>query len=117
MSIRKLSFMVVFLGMFCLFASAAHAQDCGEHCVQYPEDGFTGWENLDSVGYGPPSPTACHAYSSIGQRCRECAEAYDNNGNSKGYKVCAYVSKAASCECVGALTANCTVNGTCTYGT
>lgn len=118
MSIRASVFLVAVVAILCLFTGSAYAQDCSvEYCTEYQDYGFGSWgDPSGGGGYYPPSTTACHAYSSIGQRCRDCADAYDDQGRPKGYKVCAYVSRAARCECTGAGTSNCTASGSCTYG-
>jgi hypothetical protein len=105
---------------FSLFVPAtAHAQLCTS-CFgdpQNPDDGFGGWDNLDPSGtLNPPTTTKCTAYASQNQGCRGCAEARYDNGQSKGYFVCAYVQASAACGCTNAGTANCqATNTTCTY--
>lgn len=63
----------------------------------------------------PPTVTYCYAMGRDGQRCRDCAEAYFNDGTPRGYKVCAYVAYSASCDCTNALTMKCAGRGSCNY--
>ncbi len=67
------------------------------------------------TAFNGPTPTACTAEKSRNQACRECAPAYDDQGQWKGYAVCAYVPWSSACTCENARTANCADKGTCTY--
>jgi len=119
MSFRKL----VVLGFIltgCLLASAAHAQ------VDQQDNGTTdpcfsvdysweqcGWEA--GSPYNPPMINSCTAYGSLNQRCRQCARAYYDDGTYKGYDVCAYTDRSASCDCKNSGTSYCIGSGSCTY--
>lgn len=66
--------------------------------------------------YNGPTATECVAYSYVtNQRCRECLDAYDSQGQPKGYKICAYVAYNAQCSCNRPNTPNCAGLGRCKY--
>lgn len=65
--------------------------------------------------YGGPRATKCVARASDHQRCRECAEAYYNDGQPRGYQVCGYVPWGSSCGCDRAETKYCGGYGECDY--
>src|SRR5437868_15326186 len=117
MSFRHAALLFALLVVSLPFTPVAQAQDFGDRCIQNPDDGFTGWDNLDpSSGLNPPSTTKCTAYGSQNQGCRGCTEARYDDGQSKGYSVCAYVQVSAACGCTNAGTPNCQATQTsCTY--
>jgi hypothetical protein len=116
MSRQKLGLLLMFAVTLCLvaYAPSARAQEC-DRCVMSPTDGFGGWDSLEPTGYNPPSYVSCTARSGNNQKCRECAPAYFDNGTYKGYNVCAYVARNASCKCNNANTDTCSGEGSCTY--
>jgi hypothetical protein len=62
-----------------------------------------------------PTATACVAKQSLKQACRGCVDARYDNGQPKGYQICAYLTISASCSCNNAGTPNCSTVGSCTY--
>lgn len=73
------------------------------------------WSMPTTTGSSGPTVTACIARASNNQKCRECAQAYYDNGEPKSYKVCAWWAQSASCACQNANTARCVGVGSCTY--
>lgn len=100
-----------------LMAPAARA--CEFCTMENPEgDGFM-WDDPVELTYtcfsNPPTVTACTAYASRNQACRECAPKFWDDGDYADYFVCAYVTRSSACECVNALTDKCAGRGSCTY--
>lgn len=78
--------------------------------------------DLDCSGTGVsgphsgPTATECVAIAYISnERCRECLDAYDDQGQPKGYKICAYVAYNAACSCTNPRTPRCGGVGRCKY--
>lgn len=65
----------------------------------------------------PPTITLmqCKADRGLDQACRMCRYAYDDQGQYKGYKVCAFVKESYACYCVNPNTAQCGGEGFCDY--
>jgi len=76
-----------------------------------------GYNSPTGTAYSGPRASTCAARPSDKSRCRECAEAYFNDGTPRGYKICAYIAMWGYCGCDYALTANCRGYGTCHYYT
>ena len=122
MSFRNLAVLFGLMFAVSLFAPAAHAQfgPCGTECgPQNPDDGFTGWDNLDPYGtgpYKPPTTQTCIAHSSQNQACRACLTQYDAQGQPTGNFICAFVTQSAACSCLNPGTPNCdSSRTTCSY--
>src|SRR4051812_45644105 len=83
----------------CLFVCpAAYAQgDCGEHCIQNPEDGFNGWESLEPSGYNPPTMNRCTANGAVNQACHVCDQKQNPNGTWTLF--CGWTQHSAACSC------------------
>jgi len=107
------------LTVFVLFiAASAHAAIYQKD----PVDGYTCADNMTTGGcfsdptmtaYGP-SILTCKASSTRNQRCRDCIEYIDKNGQPQGYLICGYVPYSSGCECTWKNSA-CQPNGTCSY--
>ena len=111
--VRRLVPLAIFLGALLVFAPNAHAQDCGDRCIQNPDDG--GYADYDPMsGTNPPTVNACSAYASNNQSCRVCSEVVIN-GVDQGYATCGYTSTNASCYCDKSGTPSCAGKGMCTY--
>jgi hypothetical protein len=83
--------------------------------VDFSTEGcFTNDEPTSTAWKGPVT-TACKANRNYNQACRRCKFAYDDNGQYKGYSVCAYVAQQAECFCKNANTASCISEGACDY--
>jgi hypothetical protein len=84
----------------------------GDPCPTYDSCSLSGpeWEG----GLQNPTPTMCNAFRSRNQACRDCQDAYYDNGQPKGYQVCAYVKERASCQCSFS-SGRCSTDGSCTY--
>ena len=89
-----------------------------------PVDGYDCAEGMSTddcfsdpagTAFSGPTVTACTAKRSRKEACKECAPAYDDNGQWKGYAVCAYVPWSSACYCDNAKTAACTNKASCTY--
>lgn len=84
------------------------------------EDGSTAGCFSDTgptpTAYSGPTVTKCRAISKEKQRCRSCEDARYDNGQPKGYKICAYVGYHAHCSCKSAGTPNCQDVGDCEWG-
>ena len=107
-----LFFLFAILLLSGLFACpAARAQDCGDSCVLYPDDGFGGWEDLG--GYGPPTMNKCTANGSANQACRQCDQTLNPNGTFTFF--CGWTPRAAACACNYPTMPYCAGQGTCTY--
>ena len=61
-----------------------------------------------------PTPDTCYAIGSQNQRCRDCKQQYNNDGQPTLYIVCAYVAQRASCGC-SFRSGNCQPYGYCEY--
>lgn len=114
------SFAVLFIAIV-FVAPAALGQTC-EYCTPENMDpGDYGWtDGFDDPTWTSGTPNApttltCLARARNGQACRECIEAYNDNGTPKGYKVCAYVSWSSSCSCENGRTPYCKGYGVCRY--
>jgi hypothetical protein len=73
------------------------------------------YDDPTSTAYDGPTILKCAARSTANQRCRACQTAYFDNGQSRGYQVCAYVAWNAGCGCNDANTSNCRTYGECSY--
>jgi hypothetical protein len=67
------------------------------------------------TAYDGPVPATCTAQKRLNQQCKECAPAYDDDGNWKGYAVCASVPWKSACTCEKPKTASCADKGACAY--
>lgn len=75
------------------------------------------WSMPTTTGGVPSAPTTmtCAAWQKNGQNCRECKDAYRDDGTVKGYKVCAWVASSSACYCNNPGTPNCKGLGVCDY--
>jgi len=102
-------FVLMILG--CASSALAFNQDWGG----YEDD----WSMPTGTEFSGPKATRCTASALEKQRCRDCREQLDDNGQPTGKIVCAYVAENASCGCDwirrldGRL--ECSPYGTCTY--
>lgn len=116
MQLRKLGVLPVLVIAFCLLAPPARAQqDCGDHCIQNPADGFPGWDALEPTGYNPPTTQSCTAYEWNHQACHVCTVPTDQNNNATGPPTCGWTKTSAGCACKNSGTTQCGTDGACTY--
>jgi hypothetical protein len=116
MSLRTLTTLSAFCIAFCLFTPSAHAQfDCGEHCIQNPEGGFTGWEEPTMGGFNPPTARTCVAYSWYNQACKTCYTPEPTPSHPNPTPTCGWTQGVGGCSCPANGCANAPTVGACDY--
>lgn len=118
MGLNRLLVLAVFLAC-CLASSALACEFCTPENMDPGDygwsDGFDDATWMAGTGNNPPTMLTCLARARNDQRCRDCVDAYYDNGTPKGYKICAKVAYSQGCSCDNAGTPNCRAMGVCRY--